>query len=97
MSKQLRKTAHLTPAQWLTALFRQPPNGFYRRASIYLCGDEMEIEYFRRIVVYDENKLCVELPNGLYTVYGDRLKICSLAPHRLTLKGQFLRTDFSDL
>lgn len=96
MPRQKRKKKRITPGQWLHMLFRQPPVHLYRQPSIYLCGEEMEIEYFRRIVVYDENKLCVELYRGLFTVYGDQLKIRTLEAHRLTLQGRFLRTDFSD-
>ncbi len=96
MPKHKRQKKRITPGQWLYMLFRQPPAALYRQPSVYLCGNEMEIEYFRRIVNYDENKLCVELYRGFFTVYGDRLKISILAAHRLTLRGRFLRTDFSD-
>lgn len=96
MPKQKRQKKRATPGQWLYMLFRQPPAALYHQPSIYLCGSEMEIEYFRRIVAYDENKLCVELYQGLFTVYGDQLKISTLSAHRLTLQGRFLRTDFSD-
>ena len=81
---------------WLAALFRQPPAGFYRRPSIYLSGDRMEIEHFQKILFYDENKLCLQMARGCFTVLGDHLQICVLTATRLTLQGQFLRTDFSD-
>lgn len=55
----------------------------------------MEIEQFRRIRSYEEGKLCLELGQGLLTIYGDCLKIETLSAHRLTLCGQILRTDFS--
>ncbi len=55
----------------------------------------MEIERFRRIRCYGEGKLCLEVGHGLLTVYGDSLKIETLSTHRLTLRGQILRTDFS--
>ena len=94
MSKKQKK--RLTPWSWAKLLFRQPPAGLYRAPSIYLSGGQMEIEHFRRVVMYDENKLCLELAHGRFTVYGDQLKICTLAAHRITLRGRFLRTDFSD-
>ena len=56
----------------------------------------MEIENFKRISLYDENKLCLELYHGFFTVYGEEMKILTLAAHRITLCGQFLRTEFSE-
>ena len=76
-------------------MFRQPPQNFYGRASFYLSGGRMEIEQFRRILSYEEGKLCLELGRGILTVYGDDLKIETLSARRLTLCGQILRTDFS--
>ena len=84
-----------TPGDWLRGLFRQPPPGFYSRPAVYLSGDRMEIEQFRRIRSYEEGKLCLELGRGTLTVYGDDLKIETLSARRLTLRGQILRTDFS--
>lgn len=45
-------------------------------------------------VVFDENKLCLRLAKGRLTVYGSGLRICTLTAARLTVQGQFLRTDF---
>lgn len=81
---------------WLAALFRQPPAGFYRRPSVYLSGQQMEIEHFEKILLYEENKLCLQLARGRLTIYGDGLRICTLTTTRLTLRGRVLRTDFSD-
>lgn len=94
MSK--KQSRRLSPRAWLGLIFRQPPRGLYQQPSIYLCGNAMEIEHFRRIVTYDETKLCVELRRGRFTVYGDELKIVTLAARRITLKGKFLRTDWAD-
>ena len=90
--------AHRAPfslRRWLALLFRQPPQGLYRRPCLYQSGDRMEIEQFRRIRSYEEGKLCLELGRGTLTVYGDDLKIETLSARRLTLRGQILRTDFS--
>lgn len=91
-----KRRGHLTPHQWMTALFRQPPQGFYHRPAIYLSGDVMEIEHFKKILLYDSSKLCLAFPHGRFTVYGDELRICTLTAHRITLRGRILRTDFSD-
>ena len=71
-----------TPGDWLRGLFRQPPPGFYSRPAVYLSGDRMEIEHFCTVLFFD--------------VYGSGLRICTLTAARLTVQGQFLRTDFSD-
>ena len=68
---------------------------FYGQPSVYLSGGVMEIEHFRRVRTYEEGRLCLEFAGGLFTVYGDGLKIETLAAHRITLRGRFLRTDFS--
>ena len=85
-----------TPGDWLRGLFRQPPPGFYSRPAVYLSGDRMEIEHFCTVLFFDENKLCLRLAKGRFTVYGSGLRICTLTDARLTVQGQFLRTDFSD-
>lgn len=91
-----KRRRKLTPHQWLTALFRQPPQGFYHQPAIYLSGELMEIEHFKKILVYDHSKLCLAFSRGQFTVYGDELQICTLTAHRITLRGRILRTDFSD-
>ena len=81
---------------WLAGLFRQPPPGFYARPAVYLSGSRMEIEHFRQIVFYDEDRLCLQLAHGRFTVYGEGLRILALTSTRLTVQGRFLRTDLSD-
>ena len=94
MSKQ--RKGRLTPRGWLRLLFGQPPAGMYRRPAVYMTGSQMEIAHFKTIRTYDENKLCLELYGGVFTVYGDGMQILSLTAHRITLRGRFVRTDFSD-
>ena len=48
-----------------------------------------------QVRTYEEGRLCLEFAGGLFTVYGDGLRIETLAAHRITLRGRFLRTDFS--
>ena len=86
-----KHSGHPHPRRWLAALFLQPPKGFYR-----MPGNRMEIEHFRAVLAYDENRLCLRMPRGKFTVYGDGLKILALTATRLTVCGRFLRTDFSD-
>lgn len=91
-----KHSGHPHPRRWLAALFLQPPKGFYRMPAVYLSGNRMEIEHFRAVLAYDENRLCLRMPRGKFIVYGDGLKILTLTATRLTVCGRFLRTDFSD-
>lgn len=92
-----KQNSRLTPRRWAKLLLRQPPRGLYMQPAVYICGDTMEIEHFRRIMLYDERQVCVELCRSRFTIYGDDLEILTLAAHRLTLRGKFLRTDRSDI
>ena len=91
-----KHSGQLSLRGWLAALFRQPPQGFYHVPAIYQSGNRMEIEHFRAVLAYDENRLCLQMPRGQFTVYGDGLKILTLTADRLTLYGKFVRTDFAD-
>ena len=75
-----------TPGDWLRGLFRQPPPGFYSRPAVYLSGDRMEIEHFCTVLFFDENRLCLRLAKGRFTVYGLSLihisQLRSTAPAR---------------
>lgn len=91
-----KKRSRLSLKEWFLCIFRQPSVGFYGQPCVYWSGQTLEIEHFRRIRSYDDEKLCLEFGKKLLTVYGDHLKIETLAAHRITLKGDVLRTDFSD-
>lgn len=90
-----QKTGRLSLRGWFGRMLRQPPRSFYGQPSVYLSGGVMEIEHFRRVRTYEEGRLCLEFTGGLFTVYGDGLRIETLATHRITLRGRFLRTEFS--
>ena len=92
--KQLN-TGRLSLRGWFGRILRQPPRGIYGQPSVYLSGGVMEIEHFRRVRTYEEGRLCLEFAGGLFTVYGDGLRIETLAAHRITLRGRCFRTDFS--
>lgn len=90
-----QRTGRLSLREWFQRMFRQPVRGFYGQPSVYRSGDRMEIEQFQRILLYNEEKLCLEFRRGRFTVYGDGMRIETLAAHRITLRGIFLRTEFS--
>ena len=71
-----------TPGDWLRGLFRQPPPGFYSRPAVYLSGDRMEIERFCTVLFFDENRLCLRLAKGRFTVYGSGLRIIEVYKHQ---------------
>ena len=90
-----QKTGGSPCAAGLAGCCASLPGAFYGQPSVYLSGGVMEIEHFRRVRTYEEGRLCLEFAGGLFTVYGDGLRIETLAAHRITLRGRFLRTDFS--
>ena len=55
----------------------------------------MEIEHFEAILAYDETRLRLQLPRGQLTIYGERLQIEMLTARRITLRGCFVRTDYT--
>ena len=71
------------------------PQGMYRRPCLYQSGDRMEIEHFEAILAYDETRLRLQLPRGQLTIYGERLQIETLTARRITLRGCFVRTDYT--
>lgn len=91
-----KKQQKLSFRSWFRRMFRQPPAGFYSRPCMYWAGGILEIEHFRKIRSYDEEKLCLEFGQNVLTIYGGHLRIETLAIHRLTLKGEIRRTDFSE-
>ena len=91
-----RRKSSFTLRSWLKRLFRQPPQGLYQRPAVYQSRNRIEIEHFTGILFYDESRLCVQFPQGRYTIFGDRLKILCLTRHRITLCGTILRTDYSN-
>lgn len=92
-----QKTGRLSLRGWFGRMLRQPPRGFYGQPSVYLSGGVMEIEHFRRVRTYEEGRLCLEFAGGLFTVYGDGLRIETLAAHRITLRGGFYAQIFQQL
>ncbi len=79
----------------MKALFAQPPAGLYGGTTLYQCGNEMELENFKMLLDYQENKLRVRMKNGVLTIFGDRLEIAALEPRRLRIRGLVLKTEFS--
>lgn len=96
--REPNEPAHRAPfslRRWLALLFRQPPQGLYRRPCLYQSGDRMEIEHYEAILAYDETRLRLQLPRGQLTIYGEQLQIETLTARRITLRGCFVRTDYT--
>ena len=45
--------------------------GFYHAPAVYLSGGRMEVEHFCRILAYSPDRLCLQMPHGRLTIYGD--------------------------
>lgn len=94
MSKQKhRRQTALHPS--VGSLFAQPPKDLYGKTSVYLCGRELEVENFRELLDYREDRIRIRLVHGILTIEGDRLVIAALEKHRIRLHGTVLRTEFS--
>ena len=52
-------------------------------------------EHYEAILAYDETRLRLQLPRGQLTIYGERLQIETLTARRITLRGCFVRTDYT--
>ncbi len=55
----------------------------------------MELENFRRVVLLEENQVCVETGRGYVTVAGRHLTVSALEKKRVLLQGQFEKITFS--
>ncbi len=73
----------------------QIPHGFYQKEAMYWSGTSMELENFRRVVLLEEDKLCVETSNGYVTVVGESLTVTALEKSRVLVKGKFHQVSFS--
>ena len=92
---QAQKAALLQ--SWLALLFRQPPQGFLPRpCRLPERGAAWRWSTFAGILTYSPDRLCLQMPHGRLTIYGDGLKIVTPTASRLTLRGRFVRTDFAD-
>ncbi len=57
---------------------------------------EVELQYFRTVVDYNENYLLVDLGRARLRITGDALVILALEKGRLVLRGQILSISFSE-
>lgn len=85
-----------TPKQWAKQLFAQPSEALYQKPSMYLSGDELELQNFRSLVDYNENYLLLDLGRTRLRITGDALAILALEPARLVMRGQILSISFSE-
>ena len=64
------------------------PTGFYGEEAIYWSGGMLELEHFRRVVLIESDRLCVETRRGYLTVTGQQLKVAAMETGRLLVRGQ---------
>lgn len=84
------------PSSYLKRMLGQPPTGFYRRPVIHIsCGDSIEIEGCKSILLYNENCVRLDLDGWQTTLQGDGLALCGVGGKMLTLKGRVFRVEFS--
>ncbi len=73
----------------------QLPFCFYRKEALYWSGNAMELENFKKVVLLEKDKLCVETSRGYLTVTGDELTVAAMEKGRILLHGRFLQVSFS--
>lgn len=73
----------------------QLPTGFYRKEALYWSGNAMELENFKKVILLEQDKLCVETSRGYITVTGDELTVTAMEKNRVLLHGRFLQVSFS--
>lgn len=79
----------------LPKLFGQPPFGLYERTSLYQSEHELEIENYKAILLYEEDRLEVDLGESLLKIYGTDLQVISLEKNRIRLNGILLKLEYS--
>lgn len=91
-----KRLQQISPNEWVKSLFAQPAAVFYQKPSVYLSGNELELQNFRAVVDYNEAYLLVDLGRERLRITGDALVILSLEKGRLVLSGRVLSIVFSD-
>ena len=55
----------------------------------------LELEHFRRVVLIEADRLCVETRQGYLTVTGRRLQVAAMEAGRLLVRGQVQQIVFA--
>ena len=82
-----KRKKRLLPQSWLALLFRQPPQGFLPRPCRLPERGPHGGGALLPHPAYSPDRLCLQMPHGRLTIYGDGLKIVTLTASRLTLRG----------
>lgn len=70
-----------------------PPENFYRLPEMELRGGCLLTDGCRRVLDFTPQRICLDMGDTLVTLYGDALRIESLAGKRLILAGRFTRVE----
>lgn len=76
-------------------LFRAPAPDFYRLPDLTIRGGRVATDGCRRVLDFTPEKICLDLGRTLVTLYGEELRIESLAGYRLVAAGQIAKIEFS--
>ena len=79
------------PGKW----FCPPARDFYRLPDLVLRSGYVATDGCRRVLDFTPEKICLDLGRTLVTLYGEELRIESLAGYRLVAAGQIARIEFS--
>lgn len=79
-------------------LFALPPEDFYSRPELHiLCGGGMQIEGCRSIAALEPGLVRVRAGRWMLSLYGEALRMDSLAGRRLLLSGTLTRMELERL
>ncbi|HIZ31558.1 MAG TPA: YabP/YqfC family sporulation protein [Candidatus Fournierella merdipullorum] len=95
--KQKRRAKRESPKAYFKRLVGQPPAGFYRRPILHIQrGGLVEVEGCKGVLLYDENRIRLDMGGWQVSLYGDDLTLCGIGGRMLTLKGRVFRAEFSN-
>ena len=91
-----KKADRAGPARYLKGLLGQPAKDFYRQAALHIqSGGLVEVEGCKDILLYDEQRVVLDMGGWQVSFYGDEVTLCGVGGRLVSLKGRLVRMEFS--
>ena len=91
-----RRSKRRTPAPTLHDLLRQPDADFYRLPDLEIRSGRIVTDGCRRVLDFTPRTICLDLGEGIVTLYGQELRIESLSGKRLVAAGRVHRIELKN-
>lgn len=78
------------------SLLAQPPEQFYFLPELEIRGGMVVTDGCRRVLDFTPQTLCLDLGEGIVTLYGQDLRIESLSGKRLVAAGRVQRIELKN-